>query len=77
MGHGRLRDPDHLGEVAHAQLARLEQRVEQPRPRRVTEQLEHLRQPARFSVVDDPGPDVCHPVRIDEPGGTGIEGDNI
>src|SRR3546814_2836925 len=53
MRHRRLRHPDRLGEIAHAQLPRLEQGVEQPSAGGVTQQLELLRQASRLIAVDE------------------------
>jgi hypothetical protein len=60
MRDGGFREPDELGEVAHAQLL-LSQRVEQPDTCRIPEDRKRRRQGRGRALADEPGPERIEP----------------
>ena len=75
MRHRRLRGPDGLGQVAHAQLSGLEQRVEQPGTGRVAEELEQVGKPGGLVPVDETLPHGGDPGGVHELGRTHVKPD--
>lgn len=52
LRHLRIRRPHHLSQIAHAQLACFQQRIQDPHPGGVTQQTEQLRQIRRHIHID-------------------------
>ena len=75
--HGRLGYADGLGKVAHAQLSRLEERVQQPGARGIAQELELVRQPTGLLGGDEALAHRRHALGIDEPARTGIKSDDV
>ncbi len=65
VGHRRLRNPHRGGEVAHAQLSTLQERMEDAQSVRVAEQLEVGRERGGFLVTDESAPGAGDLVSID------------
>lgn len=77
VGHRGLRDPDRLGEVAHAELTCLEQGVQEPRARRVGEELELVGHPLGLAVGQESGTNRADSLGIDKPRRARIQSDHI
>ena len=52
LRHLRIRRPHHLSQIAHAQLARFQERIQDPHPCGVAQQTEQLRQIRRHIHID-------------------------
>lgn len=77
MRHGRLRHLRRSGEIAHTQLARLEEGIEDAEPVRVREELEAVGQLLRFLRTHEPSLCGGHPSRVHRPHGTAIKAANF
>lgn len=60
----RVGRPNDLGHVTHAQLARFQQRVQDPHPSRITQQAKQLRQVRRHVLIDQRLGNDCYPSRV-------------
>ena len=67
LGHLRVGGLHDLGDVAHAQLASLQQREQDPHPSGIAKKPEHLRQINRNIDVDQRLSDILHTCPVDSP----------
>ena len=77
LRHRRLLGVRGRGEVAHAQLTGLQQRVQQPGPGRVAEQLEQARGASQVGVGKRRVADLLNPLRVHARHRTAVQPHNL
>jgi hypothetical protein len=73
----RLAHPSRRGQVTDAHLAALQQRDQQPRPVRVTQQRENVRDLLNILIRRHGSPDGSNPLPVHHPDRSGIDASRV